>query len=272
MNGKVLSCTVYFPPDVTYENDSKQHIEHSTIRFRIEHPFGIIFLCGGFNKLALDDLVLDSGLHDMFTEPTHDSNRLDKFLCSDNIYFSSVSRFTSTVKTDNMGLIACHGDEVAKFEIAYFCDQRSSNKQLFNYLLETHDLISFRTWYNPNDILDAINEYVTRFRQGSCLLKRNVLCTDDPPFKTPVNKYLTRKHITRPNCALYRSLILCLYFPGFQRQLFIYVPKCKWIPPTKCQWIPRTNSCNVNFVGTFILLRIPQQANLASCSGFRNCK
>ena len=28
----------------------------------------------------------------------------------------------------------------------------------------------------------------------------------------------------------------------------------------------------VNFVGTFVFLRIPQQANIASCSGFRNCK
>ena len=29
--------------------------------------------------------------------------------------------------------------------------------------------------------------------------------------------------ITRPNCALDRSTILCLYVPGFQRQVFKYV-------------------------------------------------
>ena len=78
--------------------------------------------------------------------------------------------------------------------------------------------------------------------------------------------------ITRPNCALDRSLILCLYVPGFQRQVLKYVPKCNWIAQTKFQWIPYTNTNNVNFVGTFVLLRIPQQANIASCSGFRNCK
>ena len=27
-------------------------------------------------------------------------------------------------------------------------------------------------------------------------------------------------HITRPNCALDRSTVLCLYVPGFQRQVF----------------------------------------------------
>ena len=78
--------------------------------------------------------------------------------------------------------------------------------------------------------------------------------------------------ITRPNCAPDRSTILCLYVPGFQRQILKYVPKCKWIPQTKFQWIPHTYTWNVNFVGTFILLRFPQQANIASCSGFRNCK
>ena len=31
------------------------------------------------------------------------------------------------------------------------------------------------------------------------------------------------KYITRPNCALDRSTILCLYVPGFQRQVFKHV-------------------------------------------------
>ena len=30
-------------------------------------------------------------------------------------------------------------------------------------------------------------------------------------------------HVKRPNCALDRSTILCLYVPGFQRQVFIHV-------------------------------------------------
>ena len=76
----------------------------------------------------------------------------------------------------------------------------------------------------------------------------------------------------RPNCALDRSTILCLYVPGFQRQVLKYVPKSEWSPQTKLQWIPHTYTCNVIFVGTIVLLRIPQQANIASCSGFRNCK
>ena len=80
------------------------------------------------------------------------------------------------------------------------------------------------------------------------------------------------RKITRPNCALDRRTFLCLYVPGFLTQIFKHVPKCKWIPLTNISWIPRTNTCNVKFVGTFVLLRIPQQANIASCSGFRNCK
>ena len=78
--------------------------------------------------------------------------------------------------------------------------------------------------------------------------------------------------MTRPNCAPYMRTILCLYVPGLQRQILKHVSKCIWIPITKFSWISRTNTCNVNFVGTFVFFRIPQQANIAGCSGFRNCK
>ena len=81
-----------------------------------------------------------------------------------------------------------------------------------------------------------------------------------------------RPPIARPNCALDRSKILCLYVPGFQRQVLKYVAKCKWLPLKIFTWNPRTYTCNANFVGIFNLLRIPQQRNIASCSGFRNCK
>ena len=56
------------------------------------------------------------------------------------------------------------------------------------------------------------------------------------------------------------------------RLIFKHVPKSKWIPPTTFLWIPRTNTDNANFVGTFVLSRIPQHDNIASSSGFRNCK
>ena len=39
-------------------------------------------------------------------------------------------------------------------------------------------------------------------------------------------------YLTRPSCALDRRSILCLYVPGFQRQVFKYVSNCKWIPLT----------------------------------------
>ena len=69
-----------------------------------------------------------------------------------------------------------------------------------------------------------------------------------------------------------RRTILFLYVPGFHRQTSKHVPKCQWIPLTKFPWIPRTNTCNVNFVGTIVVARNPQPVNIASYSGFRYCK
>ena len=69
-----------------------------------------------------------------------------------------------------------------------------------------------------------------------------------------------------------RCTILCLFFPGFQKLILKQVSNCKWSPLTKFPRIPRANNCNVNFLGTFVVSRFPQQASIASCSGFRNCK
>ena len=87
-----------------------------------------------------------------------------------------------------------------------------------------------------------------------------------------VPSLLKLRTITRPNCALDRRTTLRLYVPGFQRQVFKSVPKCQWIPLKKFQWIPHKITCNVVFVGTFVMLRIPQQQSIAICSRFRNCK
>ena len=110
-NKYLLVCSVYFPPDATYGRQLETHISHSINVFRDQNPSSIIVLCGGFNNLDTDDLVLDCGLYDVCTEPTRGNNRLDKILCSDEIYFNGIERFTPTLRTDHMGLFAYHGVE-----------------------------------------------------------------------------------------------------------------------------------------------------------------
>ena len=41
--------------------------------------------------------------------------------------------------------------------------------------------------------------------------------------------------ITRPNCALDKHAIQCLYIPGFQREVFKDFPKIRWVPRTNFQ-------------------------------------
>ena len=67
--------------------------------------------------------------------------------------------------------------------------------------------------------------------------------------------------ITRPNCAMDRSTILCLNVPEFQRQVLRYVPNCKWIPQTKFQWIPQQLNLTIQmFYHLFV--------DSTNCSGF----
>ena len=83
---------------------------------------------------------------------------------------------------------------------------------------------------------------------------------------------MKKNYVTRPNCALNRRTILSLYVPGFRKVIFKHVPKCQWIRFTKIPWISRTNNCNVNLVSPVFVSPNPQQASIANCSAFRNCK
>ena len=129
-NKYLLVFLVYFPPDVTYGRQLEMHISHSINAFRDQNPSSNIVLCGDFNNLDTDDLVLDCGLYDVCTEPTRRINRLDKILCSDEIYFSGIERFTSTLRTDHMVLVAYHGVEQSEKKVVHFRDHRFSNKNL----------------------------------------------------------------------------------------------------------------------------------------------
>ena len=88
--------------------------------FRDQNPSSIIVLCGDFNNSDTDDLVLDCGLYDVCTEPTRGNNKLDKILCSDEIYFNGIERFTSTLRTDHMCLVAYHGVEQSEKKVVFF--------------------------------------------------------------------------------------------------------------------------------------------------------
>ena len=198
------------------------HISHSINVFRDQKPSSIIVLCGDFNNLDTDDLVLDCGLYDVCTEPTGGNNRLDKILCSDEFYFNGIERFTSTLRTDHMGLVAYHGVEQSENKLFTFVTiwvwllimvsnnlktscllsrttcfqivvQIVANKNHLNYLLDTHDLRYFLNYKDPNVLLGELSNELLNLYKVACLLKRVVLSSKDPPFMTPVINYLLRK-------------------------------------------------------------------------------
>ena len=187
-NKYLLVCSVYFPPDVTYGRQLEMHISHSIKVFGDQNPLSIIVLFGDFNNMNTDDLVLDCGLYDVCTEPTRENNRLDKILCSDEIYFSGIERFTSTLRTDHMGLVAYHGVEQFEKKVVYFRDHRFANKSHLNYLLDTHDLSYFLNYNGPNVMLRELSNQLLNLFKVAYPLKRVVLSSKDPPFMIPVIK------------------------------------------------------------------------------------
>ena len=62
-----------------------------------------------------------------------------------------------------------------------------------NYLLDTHDLSYFLNYNDPNGLLGELSNELLNLYKVACPLKRVVLSSKDPPFMTPVIKYLLRK-------------------------------------------------------------------------------
>ena len=102
-------------------------------------------------------------------------------------------QFTSTLGTDHKGLVAYHGVEQSEKKFVYFRDHRFANKNHLNYLLDTHDLSYFLKFNNPNVLLGDVSNKLLNLYKVACPLKRVVLSSNDPPFMTPVIKYLLRK-------------------------------------------------------------------------------
>ena len=61
---------------------------------------------------------------------------------------------------------------------------------------------------------------------------------------------------------------VCIFLDSRDKSLDMF-QNVSGFSKTKFQWIPRTNTCNVHFVATSVLLRIPQQGKVAGYSRFR---
>ena len=102
-------------------------------------------------------------------------------------------------------------------------NRRTKGASLLRNPLTRHNKDIFRKYLVKNHIFSArapISKLVYIVAKGAC---RNILSwlsqrfIEDPKKASGENRMTD---ITRPNCALDRSTILCLYVPGFQRQVF----------------------------------------------------
>ena len=78
-------------------------------------------------------------------------------------------------------------------------------------------------------------------------LKNKIPEYSDPPLQqlsiaqASISTFVScRKVALCQSDRMAQRTILCMYLPGFQRQVFKHVPKCRRIPLTRCKWIPRT--------------------------------
>ena len=107
-----------------------------------------------------------------------------------------------------------------------FLEALACNNQPLNPI----PLLSYNYQKQTKHTLDGCFHYKT-WQLQKCKLSEEFKSIPSNQF-TLAKIHRLANYITRPNGALDRSTILCLYVAGFQRQVLKYDPKSKWVPQT----------------------------------------
>ena len=104
--GNTLIGSFYHQPRALYvTNTLTSFIEACVIEISTVHPSAIIILAGDFNQLSDNDVVQNTGLIPIVTQPTRAASHLDRIYVSCPVY-STVRVVKSLVRSDHSAIVA----------------------------------------------------------------------------------------------------------------------------------------------------------------------
>ena len=191
---QMLVCGVYHPPKYNYqEYELMNHLVNLFDNALDKSPNSVIVWGGDLNRPDIMQLQRLTGLNVLVDFPTRGDAFLDNYLTNRLDLFGKAFPFRMQIKTDHLGFIVPAGKKLKPLRRkVQFRDCREHRKSaLYKALLiENWDSV-----LESENVETAVNilERKILFNMGKCMPIRHVsLSTRDPPWMTPLVKYMLR--------------------------------------------------------------------------------
>ena len=194
-NRTYIIGALYHPPNPNYnDRELLQHLENVITALNNNYPSNTaIILAGDFNGLSNIAITEQTGMHEIVQKPTRGSNCLDRIYVN-NIKYLYINVIDSTINSDHKAILATNlKPSIPKTKTKHLIQLRTPNKigeykeYMSTYTFEVRHRSSAQELFNEfytkmHNVVDTFFPY-----------KEVTLTNKEPPFVTPLIKYLLRR-------------------------------------------------------------------------------
>ena len=195
-NSSFNVAAVYHPPDHNYNADDLiEFLMDSCEQLLSENPNTKIIITGDINRLNIRDLLNQLSFAQLVRSSTRGNNILDVFVTNAPHYWKEIKVKKSLVRTDHNMIIAYSRNIIkAKRTNSFFRDVREHRKLNMLRELENVDWSKITKYdQTPDEMIKQLYESLwPRFENNFPLIKVRT-SSRDPPFMSPLVKYLLKK-------------------------------------------------------------------------------
>lgn len=170
------------------------YLTKTTNALQEDYPGSVLVIGGDFNRISLQELIMDTGLSVLDSPPTRGEVRLDLILTNKPELINGVSTFKASAETDHLGLIT-----IPKFKlppVRYLQHFRHFSFHGHKQLNNTLSQLDFSSIYNvadPNEAAEWLEMSIERCFTDAFPIKWVRMSSRDPNWVTPKIKWLIHK-------------------------------------------------------------------------------
>ncbi|MEL7308589.1 MAG: reverse transcriptase family protein, partial [Pseudomonadota bacterium] len=153
-----------------------------------------LLIGGDFNRISLQELIIDTGLSVLDSPPTRGEARLDLLLTNKPELINRVSTFEASAGSDHLGLIASPKYKLPPVRrLQHFRYFSHHGHKKLNDSLSHLDFSSLYNITDPNEAAEWLEMSIGQCFTNSFPIKRVCMSNRDPSWITPKIKWLINK-------------------------------------------------------------------------------
>ena len=186
---------MYHPPSYDYsETDLIDFLANSCESLLSSVPNARVIIAGDVNQLNLTSLRQQTGLSQLVKNPTRKDKILDVFLTNTPNIFGNVCNAKCLVQTDHCSIMISPKERTPPIRTtANFIDARDQHMRIMLAKLEKVDWSPVLTECDVDRATDMFYDLLLSTFNESFPVKEVKMSTKDPPYMSPLLKYLLRK-------------------------------------------------------------------------------